>query len=455
MDERSASILCIGPSHKTASLAARERFALVGAAAVAFTQELHAHPDVLEVVRLDTCNRNEIYLAATDVSAASRAAIAAFARHAQVTPADLDTLLEVRVADDAVQHLFRVAAGIESVVIGEPQIQGQIKLALDHAREARTCGPILHRMFQGALAAGKEVRTDTAIGSGSASVGSVGAKLLDQHLGSLSRARVLVIGAGRMGELAVRSIAEQGAAHIVVANRSLARAAHIAEQCHVEVVSMERLDDELALCDAVVSATNAPHVVVTRSRVAQARTDHRPLVLLDLAVPRDIDPAIAEQCGCTLFDLDDLERVVAETLGKRQREVEQAETIVSRAVAAFQRWHREQEAVPVIVELRQAADSIREEEMARFVRRASHLAPEDRRRVEQLTRSIVNRLLHAPTEHLRSRVSPTTEHASELGEGVADHELEDPWSRAVAQLLAADQRVLAGDHEASTAESGA
>lgn len=437
MPEPIVSILCVGPSHKTASLATRERFAMVGAAAVSFTRELHAHPDVLEVVSLDTCNRSEIYVAATDVAAARATIMAAFARVSQAELADLATLLEVRVGSDAVEHLFRVAAGLESVVVGEPQIQGQLKVALDHAREAGTCGAVMDRLFRGALEAGKRVRTDTSIGNGSASVGSVAARLLARQLGDLTRARVLVVGAGRMGELAVRCIIEQGARHIVVANRSLARAAHIAEQCRVDVIPMESLDDELMRCDAVISTTNAPHVVITRERVGRSASTRR-RVFVDLAVPRDIDPSVGQLPGCHLFDMDDLERVVAETMDQRLREREQAESMVLEAVHGFLRWHREQEAVPAIVELRQAADAIRLEETERFIRRAGHLAPEDRRRIDQLTRSIVNRLLHAPTQHLRLRAS--VDDAMDADEVFsASVEVEDPWTRAVAQLVATDR----------------
>ncbi len=440
MTETSTTVLCIGPSHKTASLSARERFAMVGVTAVEFTRELHAHPDVLEVVSVDTCNRNEMYVATSDVAAARSAVMTAFGRHSQADLADLETLLEVRQNDAAVRHLYRVAAGMESVVIGEPQIQGQLKTALEHAHDAGTCGAMLDRLFRGALEVGKRVRSETAIGRGSASVGTVAAQLLDQQLGGIADARILVIGAGRMGELAVRCIVEHGARHIVVANRSIARAAHIAEQCRVDVIPMEDLDTALGTCDAVISATNAPHVVLTRERLAECRSGRSSLVLLDLAVPRDIDPAIARLDGCQLFDLDDLERVVAQTMHVRSREFEQAETMVAEAVAGFLRWRREQDAVPVIIELRQAADAIRSRELERFMRRAPHLSPEDRRRVEQLTRSIVNRLLHAPTEHIRQLVA-VDDVVPSLEEPTPDvsGEVDDPWTRAVVRVLAGDR----------------
>ena len=295
----------------------------------------------------------------------------------------------------------------------------------------------MDRLFRGALEAGKRVRTDTSIGSGSASVGSVAARLLAGQLGDLARSRILVVGAGRMGELAVRCIIEQGARHIVVANRSLARAAHIAEQCRVDVIPMESLDEELERCDAIISTTNAPHVVITRERIASLDSSRR-RVFLDLAVPRDIDPEVGSLPGCSLFDMDDLERVVAETMDMRIREREQAESMVAEAVLGFLRWHREQDAVPAIIELRQAADAIRQEETERFIRRAGHLAPEDRRRIDQLTRSIVNRLLHAPTQHLRLRASSDELVPSDEGYAAAA-EVDDPWSRAVAQLLATDR----------------
>lgn len=419
----SPEILCVGSSHKTASLSSRERFALVGGAAQRLTAELHTHPDVLEVVGVATCNRSELYLAVTDADATIPLVVAEFARLAQASPVELSTMLAMRSGRAAVEHLLRVAAGVESVVIGEPQIQGQLRQALDDAQKAGTCGPLLDRLFRNALEAGKRVRSETAIGRGQASVGSVAADLVASRLGSLEGRAVLVVGAGKMGELAVRSLQARGVRSVTVANRSRERGLALAEACHVQWGSMDSLVEHIASCDAVVSSTNAPHVVLTSEIMerAVAARDGRPLVVVDLAVPRDVDVRVAELPGCHLFDLDDLEHVVAETMELRSLELEAASSIVREVANGYDEWRRARLAVPHILAMRERAEQVRAEEFDRFSRRANQLAPEDRLRVEQLTRSIVNRLLHAPTEHLRSLAQggePDSDEASPYVRGV-------------------------------------
>lgn len=403
MNDVSPAIVCIGPSHKTASLAARERFALVGAAARELTTELHSQPDVLEVVGVATCNRSELYVAATDVDRVLPVAVAAFARFAHADVDELSTMLAVRVERAAVEHLFRVASGVESVIIGEAQIQGQLKQALEQARLAGTAGPLLDRLFRTALEVGKRARSETAIGAGRASVGSVATALVERRLGTLAERSVLLIGAGKMSGLVARGLAERGAASIEVANRNVTKAAHLAEQCGGSAVDFADLEEHLASCDVVVSSTSAPHAVLDRDRMQRvvAARSGRPLVLVDLAVPRDIEHAVGELPGCHLYDLDDLEHDVAATMHERFRELDAVTDIVDSAAEEFLRWRRSQNVVPAIMTLRRSAEGIRLRELQRFEKRLAHLAAEDRRRVEQLTRSIVNKLLHQPTVRLR------------------------------------------------------
>jgi glutamyl-tRNA reductase len=403
LDAGEPSLVCIGSSHETASLAARERFAIVGARGVQLVAELTAHPDVLEVVPVATCNRSEVYLAVADVDAVVPVAVAAFARLAGADPEELSTMLVARVEQAAVEHLFRVAAGIESVIVGEAQIQGQLKESLAAAHAAGTTGPLLDRLFRHALEVGKQVRTDTGIGIGQASVGSVAAELVRQRLGDIDGRRVLVVGAGEMSMLAVRALRDRGAADVVVANRSPERAQAVATACDGVAVPFADLDAQLALCDVVISSTSAPHAVVTVERLApivEARGG-RPMTLLDLAVPRDIEPGVGELPGCHLFDLDDLEHVVATNIEGRTAEVAAAEGIVDGAAMEFGQWRRERTVGPAIAALRARAEVVRVRELERFDSRLAHLAPEDRRRIEQLTRSIVNKLLHEPSVRLR------------------------------------------------------
>lgn len=406
MAEAGRGIVCIGASHQTASLAARERFALSGPRGEQLAAQLAEHADVLEVAALATCNRSELYLVAHDVEAVTRVALDAFARLANAEPEELSTMLAVRAEQAAVEHLFRVAGGIESVVTGEAQIQGQLRSAHEAARENGTCGPVLDRLFRRAVEIGKQARTETRIGAGRASIGSVAAELVaSTRGGSLDDALVVVVGAGKMGGLAARSLAQRGAQRIDVANRSPERAAKVVADSGAEGVGVgfAQLHDELVRCDAVVSSTNAPHVVLTRERVEAAvrERDGRPLVLVDLAVPRDVDPACGSIPGVHVFDLDDLERVVAETLDVRSEEVEAVERLAGDAAQEFERWLRAEAATPQIRALRDNAERIRAAELERFLARMGHLTAEDRQRIEQLTRGIVNRMLHAPTMQLR------------------------------------------------------
>jgi glutamyl-tRNA reductase len=399
------AILCVGPSHKTASLAARERFALVGEAAERLTRELVAHPDVLEVVGVTTCNRSELYMVVTDVDLALPFTVAALANLAGADAEQLFAVLAVRVDDVAVRHLLRVAAGVESAVVGEAEIQGQLRQAFDTARAARTCGPVLDRLFRTALETGKRARTDTAIGSGRMSLGSIATELLAGRLGDLADRKVVVVGAGGMGSLAARSLRHRGVGQLVVLNRSATRASELATDISADTTSgaLDELERHLVDCDALVTSTTASGYVVTRELVERALRQRggQPLVVVDLAVPRDVEPEVGALVGCQLFDLDDLEHTIATSRQVREAELDAVGEIVDSACARFLSWRRQQAAVPAIVAMRTAAEAIRIAELERFERRHGHLAPEDRRRVEQLTRSIVNQLLHAPTVQLR------------------------------------------------------
>ncbi|MCW2949244.1 MAG: glutamyl-tRNA reductase [Thermoleophilia bacterium] len=405
MSEIERGILCIGASHQTASVASRERFALSGERGRTLCEELAAHPDVLEVAALATCNRSELYLVAYDLDAVTRLAVAAFGRLADAAVEELDTMLVVRPDDEAVDHLMRTAGGIESIVPGEAQIQGQVRVAHQQAQEAGTCGPVLDRLFRSAVQVGKRARTETQIGEGHASVGSVAAELVAGRIGDLGGARIAVLGAGKMGGLAARSLAARGARRIDIANRSTERAAMVAASVGFDAVGVNitELQHELATCDAVVSSTNAPHAVITRAKVEQviAARDGRPLVLVDLAVPRDIEPECGELPGVDVYDLDDLERVVSQTFEVRGDAVAEVEQLAADATDEFRRWLRAQQATPAIRAMRERAEAVRVTELERFLARMTHLSPEDQRRIDQLTRSIVKRMLHAPTVRLR------------------------------------------------------
>ena len=380
----------IGTSHKLAPVEIRERVALDGAGASALAREIAGQG--LEAVCLSTCNRTELYVAAPADAEAQEAADAALTR---LAGGDLGPHL-YRLSDEAAAlHLFRVAAGLDSMVPGEGEILGQVRAAY----EAGACGPVLDRLFRGALHAGRKARVETAIGESPASVSAAAAALAQQVFGDLEGRRILIVGAGKVGELAARNLLSRGAEIAFVANRSVDRAAELARKLGSEPLGLEDVPGELARADVVVSSTSAAGFVITREQVEEGIAARRgaPLFLIDLAVPRDVEPAVAGLDGCFLYDIDDLEAVVADSLAGRRREADRAEAIVASEAARFSEWQASLDVVPAIASLREHAEAIRTAELAKAEGRLGGLSESERRTVESLTSQIVNKLLHGPT----------------------------------------------------------
>jgi glutamyl-tRNA reductase len=369
----------VGVSHHVAPVELRERVALDADAARVLAGTLG------EAVCLSTCNRTELYVAGDD----DGAALAALERLADRT---LDGLA-YRLHDDAAAlHLFRVAAGLDSLVPGEGEILGQVRTAF----EAVEPGPLLDHVFREALAVGKRVRSETAIGESPASVSSAAAALAAQVFGDLGSRRVLLIGAGRIGELAAANLASRGAAIAAVANRTVEHAEELARRFGGTAIALADVPAHLGDVDVVVSSTSAPAQVLRAADVPDRR--RRPLFFIDIAVPRDLDPAIHELDGCFLYDIDDLEAVVAETLAGRRAEAERAEQLVAEEVDRFRSWHASLDVVPAIASLRARAEEIRAAELAKL---RGRLSEDERRTVESVTAQILNKLLHLPTVRMK------------------------------------------------------
>ena len=296
-------LLALGVSHKTAPLALRERLALPEGRATAVLAELRSHEDIHEAVAISTCNRTELYLVVSDAVEAESAALAVLARQAETRPTELtDQLYSLR-DREAVRHLFSVAAGLDSMIVGEAEIQGQVKRAYELALVEGATGPISNRLFREALGAGKRVRTETGVGRSRVSVSSVAVELAGEMLGDLSRRRVLVIGAGENGELTAKALREHGVHTVFVANRRYDRAIGLAQRFGGSAVRFDDLPEELARADIVVSCTASPHQIVGREELelTMSGRDGRPLVLIDIAVPRDVDPAVRDLPGIALY----------------------------------------------------------------------------------------------------------------------------------------------------------
>ena len=390
------TLVLVGTSYRLAPVELREKMAVAEEQADELARALAADGD--EVVCLSTCNRTELYLGAVDGDRSERAAVETLARLAGLHEAVLLPSL-YRLRDEAAAlHLFRVAAGLDSLVPGEAEILGQVRVAVENG----AAGPLLDRLFRQALHAGKKARAETAIGESPASVSSAAAMLAEQVFGELTSSSVLLVGAGKVGELAARSLASRGAGIAFVAGRRPAVVEQVAREFHGRAVGLDRLADVLPHVDVVVSCTSAPGTVIRRADLENAvRGRKGPLFLIDLAVPRDLDPAINDVEGCYLYDIDDLEAVVSETLAGRRREAERAEGIVAEEAERFRAWQASLDVVPAIASLRAWAEEIRAGELAKAEGRLTRLSEGERRVVEAVTAAIVNKLLHLPTVRMK------------------------------------------------------
>jgi glutamyl-tRNA reductase len=381
-------IVLVGVSHHRAPIELRERAALSSHQAAELARRLSGASG--EAVCLSTCNRTELYLADEAAADAERRAEAALL----ALEADLGPAL-YRLQDEAAAlHLFRVAAGLDSMVPGEGEILGQVRAAY----EAGSAGPILDRLFRQALHAGRKARVETAIGESPASVSSAAAALAEQVFGDLRDRKVLVVGAGKIGDLAARNLLSRGATIAWVANRTLDRGAELAARFGGDAVGLDRIEEQLASADVVISSTSAPGWVLERDQVERVLPlrKGRPLFLIDLAVPRDLDPSIHELDGCYLYDIDDVQAVVAETLAGRRREAERAEAIVAGEAERFREWQASLDVVPAIASLRARAEEIRSAELER-----AKLNESERRAAESVTTAVLNKLLHLPTIRMK------------------------------------------------------
>jgi glutamyl-tRNA reductase len=394
-------LVLVGTSHHRAPVELREQLFVSAADNPELVQRL-AERDA-EAVVLSTCNRTELYLVHGDEDAARERAFGELTGLADLAESELAGLVYTVTDEAAALHLFRVAAGLDSMIPGEAQILGQVRGAYELARNAGTAGPVLHRLFRQALRVGRRVRTETAIGENPASVSSAAAELAERVFGSLEGRRILVLGAGKMSDLATVNLISRGVESVFIANRSPERAERLAKRFGGRAVGLEAVEEELEHADVVVASTSARGYVLSADQVARAmqRRRGRPIFFVDIAVPRDVDPAVNEIEGCYLYDVDDLERVVQESVAGRREEAVRAEAIVAEESGRFREWHLSLDVVPAIASLRALAESIREEELARAEGRLGSLSPSQRRAVESLTAQIVNKLLHPPTVRMK------------------------------------------------------
>jgi glutamyl-tRNA reductase len=398
-------LLLIGISHRIAPVALRERVAFTEREAARFMTALCCEPAISEAVTISTCNRTELYVVLEDAgNAAESAVLARLAAHAEIAAGDLAMATYTHRNCEAARHLFRVSSGLESMIVGEHEIQGQVKRALEHARECGTSGPLTNRLFGAALQTGRRVREETEIARRQVSLSSVAVELAERLLGNLGGRPVVVIGAGETSELTAQALAARGVATIFIANRHADRARSVAERFGGSVVGLDRLPETLEAADIVLASTSSPHPIVGQDELAQVMRERagRPLLLIDIAVPRDIDPACGEIEGVILRDIDDLQATVTHNLSTRSADIPAAERIIDEELARFATWLGQLDVRPTIAALHARGEGIVERVLEENEGRWESASARDLARVEALTRAVVARLLHEPTIRLRS-----------------------------------------------------
>ena len=395
-----SQFVLIGVNHRTAPIELRERIAISRDELPDAARALAAQPGVSECMIVSTCNRVEM-LAAVESSETDLTAF--LNNHFGLDQALLAPHIYEHRDQQAVRHLFRVASSLDSMVVGEPQILGQVKEAFATARAAGTVSGQLEHLLQSAFAAAKRVRTETAIGSNSVSIASVAVELARKIFGSLQGRTVFLVGAGKMSELAARHLVQQGAGAIFVTNRTLERARQLAEPFAGRVIPFEKLYETATAADIVISSTGAPHPIFRREHGQQFmhRRRNRPMFFIDIAVPRDVDPEMNKVEGIFVYDIDDLQQVAASHIAERQNQAGDAEALINAEVERFHQRRRAVDVAPAIVSLQHQAEEIRQNELKRMHAKLGILSEEQLAAVEALTRGLVNKFLHPPMQALK------------------------------------------------------
>lgn len=406
-------LLLLGVTHRTAPVDLRERLDFASRDLGAAVEALGTRRAMAECVVLSTCNRSELYVATEAVDRAREELVTFLAEYHHVPEAAFLPHVFERQEAEAAHHLFRVASGLDSLVVGEPQILGQVKEAYAVASERRCAGPFLTKLFHAAFGVGKRVRTETALGEGAVSVSFAAVQLARKIFGRLNGRRVLMIGAGEMGKLTAQHLRAQGVGDVVITSRTLAHAEALAKAVNGTAAPWSELMNVLAPADIVITATGSQQPILSRAHIESmmGRGRRDPLFIIDIAVPRDVDPAAAEIEQVFLYNVDDLQAVVRETLTRRTSEIQRAEAIVAEEVARFMSWHRSRGAIPTVVALRQRFEGIRRAELQRLDGKLAGLPPEARARVDEITRLILEKLLLEPTEQLKALPDDETQAA--------------------------------------------
>ena len=397
-------LLLVGVSHRTAPVELRERLDFSAAGVDRALAALAGWPAHDEAAIVSTCNRVELYVGCSDPQAAQRAVEQFLSEFHGIPAEQLAPHIYVKAGHEAVAHLFRVAAGLDSLVMGEPQILGQVKEAFGVASKMGSTGPLLNRLFHSAFAAGKRVRSETALSEGAVSVSYAAVELAKKIFGNLKGRTVLVLGAGEMGKLTAVHMKSQGIGTLMITSRTAAHAASLAQSIGGTAIPWDALSTGLTEADILITATGASTPIVSRATIAHAMKarKQRPLFIIDIAVPRDVEAEAGDFEQVFLYNIDDLQTVVQENISKRGTEASEAEKIITHEVGKFLSWLGSRGAIPTIVALRQRFEAVRQAELRRLEPKLASLPPDARARVEEVTRLLLEKLLISPTEQLKS-----------------------------------------------------
>jgi glutamyl-tRNA reductase len=430
-------LLLLGVSHKTAPVELRERLDFSSRNVGEAVEALVAGTAAAESVVVSTCNRSEVYVVTEDPQQTQQEVIDFLARYHDLPRETFTPHLFSFDDSAATGHLFRVAAGLDSLVVGEPQILGQVKDAYQAAADRHCAGPVLSKLFTWSFNVGKRVRSETALGEGAVSVGYAAVALARKIFGKLAGRRVLVIGAGDISTLTAQHLRSNGVGQIVITSRTTATAEALAAAVGGRVVSWSEMPEALAHADIVITATGSQRPILTRAHIelVTGRQRSEPLFIIDIAVPRDVDPAVADIEQVFLYNVDDLQTIVAENVSRRGAEIERAEAIVAEEVTRFSAWRRSRGVVPTIVALRRRFEAIRVAELRRLETKLAGLPPDAQARVDEVTRLIMEKLLLEPTEQLKA---------------LPDEETQVAYTEAVNRLFRLRDDDPSGDTDPST-----
>ncbi len=434
-------LLLVGLSHRTAPVELREQVDFSRGDMAAAVSALASRLRSSEGVIVSTCNRVEIYTEMQNGEQEARDEIAAFVSDFHGIPRDrLDSYFYARSDAEVARHLFRVASGLDSLVIGEPQILGQVKNAYELAVDQQTTGSSLNRLFHAAFAAAKRVRSETGLAEGAVSVSYAAVSLAKKIFGRFEGLKVLILGAGEMAELTATHLKGQNVKSLVVASRTLANAEALAQTVGGSAAPWTDMPRALADADIVVTATGASEPVLTRERIASVMKDRarRPLFVIDIAVPRDVEAAAGDLEQVFVYNIDDLQQIVNENLARRQSELQHADAIIAEEVEKFAAWLRSRTAVPTVVALRQRFENIRQSELKRLEPKLSSLTPDARARVDEITRLIVEKLLLTPTEQLKA----------------SDEQMIEAYAQALGRLFSLEAQQSAASRGGSEPQQG-